>query len=559
MHLPGERGTSERNASYEMTDKGVLPGELALNDALSEHPGELVRTDSPNLLCSILPSHWRSNKTLPEAFKVVTLADVSDGTIVTVRAGNDENFCAELRNATAVMKNQIAKFNDLRFVGRSGRGKSFTLTITVSSHPPEVATYNKAIKVTVDGPREPRRQQQQQQLRTFASTFGQRPNFLHPLHEWENLRRKRTDQWAFEIPRLLPAPSAPPPPDASISLHLQPPVSQLSHYTSPYHTYLSSTSTLPTSGLGTAGFSWPGGTLGNSFSSIHGDTVTAWNESACEMSSSSNVPGSSQTVVRTPAFRSYNMKNTEVSTPGNHFSLLSERDSNTNLTLSFRLSTSPGRKDPSSFVVSEPDIHTQSFCVQNTRFHSEQESVTKYTGANISMTEFPLPSSNNTMTQFCVNSNSPYSLVNHNWGSSFPPNYYSDNGAPVGGRYTNTPVVSSSLICSPLHSSVSQPQTSTPPYQLLGNDLRSVIDPLTVSQQHQERLNIFPSNFENPVSLQAPQNIVPRLVQSFDITNFQFSGPSFSPPSYYVRQIATSAPSQCSQLGTADSQVWRPY
>ncbi|XP_013792837.2 runt-related transcription factor 3-like, partial [Limulus polyphemus] len=155
MHLPGERGTSAGNASAKMTNV-ALPGELALNDALSEHPGELVRTGSPNVLCSILPSHWRSNKTLPEAFKVITLADVSDGTVVTVRAGNDENFCAELRNATAVMKNQIAKFNDLRFVGRSGRGKSFTLTITVSSDPPEVATYNKAIKVTVDGPREPR-------------------------------------------------------------------------------------------------------------------------------------------------------------------------------------------------------------------------------------------------------------------------------------------------------------------------------------------------------------------------------------------------------------------
>ncbi|KAG8234279.1 hypothetical protein J437_LFUL006524 [Ladona fulva] len=36
------------------------------------------------------------------------------------------------------------------------RGKSFTLTITVSTVPPQVATYNKAIKVTVDGPREPR-------------------------------------------------------------------------------------------------------------------------------------------------------------------------------------------------------------------------------------------------------------------------------------------------------------------------------------------------------------------------------------------------------------------
>jgi len=35
-------------------------------------------------------------------------------------------------------------------------GKSFALTITVASNPPQIATYNKAIKVTVDGPREPR-------------------------------------------------------------------------------------------------------------------------------------------------------------------------------------------------------------------------------------------------------------------------------------------------------------------------------------------------------------------------------------------------------------------
>ncbi|GLG94566.1 Protein lozenge, partial [Gryllus bimaculatus] len=36
------------------------------------------------------------------------------------------------------------------------QGKSFTLTITVNTSPPQVATYSKAIKVTVDGPREPR-------------------------------------------------------------------------------------------------------------------------------------------------------------------------------------------------------------------------------------------------------------------------------------------------------------------------------------------------------------------------------------------------------------------
>ncbi|XP_023618062.1 runt-related transcription factor 2 isoform X3 [Myotis lucifugus] len=75
-------------------------------------------------------------------------------------AGNDENYSAELRNASAVMKNQVARFNDLRFVGRSGRGKSFTLTITVFTNPPQVATYHRAIKVTVDGPREPRRHRQ---------------------------------------------------------------------------------------------------------------------------------------------------------------------------------------------------------------------------------------------------------------------------------------------------------------------------------------------------------------------------------------------------------------
>ncbi|XP_078503753.1 runt-related transcription factor 2 isoform X5 [Lissotriton helveticus] len=131
-------------------------------EIIADHPAELVRTDSPNFLCSVLPSHWRCNKTLPVAFKVVGLGEVPDGTVVTVMAGNDENYSAELRNASAVMKNQVARFNDLRFVGRSGRGKSFTLTITVFTNPPQVATYHRAIKVTVDGPREPRNPRQAQ-------------------------------------------------------------------------------------------------------------------------------------------------------------------------------------------------------------------------------------------------------------------------------------------------------------------------------------------------------------------------------------------------------------
>ena len=55
---------------------------------------------------------------------MVALGEVPDGTVVTVMAGNDENYSAELRNASAVMKNQVARFNDLRFVGRSGSGRS---------------------------------------------------------------------------------------------------------------------------------------------------------------------------------------------------------------------------------------------------------------------------------------------------------------------------------------------------------------------------------------------------------------------------------------------------
>uniref|UniRef100_A0A3P8XHK2 Runt-related transcription factor n=1 Tax=Esox lucius TaxID=8010 RepID=A0A3P8XHK2_ESOLU len=113
----GAQESSSANlvGKLRMADRGMV-------EVLSDHPGELVRTDSPNFLCSVLPTHWRCNKTLPIAFKVVALGDIPDGTLVTVMAGNDENYSAELRNATAALKNQVARFNDLRFVGRSGRG-----------------------------------------------------------------------------------------------------------------------------------------------------------------------------------------------------------------------------------------------------------------------------------------------------------------------------------------------------------------------------------------------------------------------------------------------------
>lgn len=169
MHLPNNNNNANTN-NNNSSNQGNIMNEMYPNllEMLQEYHGELVQTGSPVIFCSSLPTHWRSNKGLPVPFKVVALDDIQDGTEVVVKAGNDENPSAELRNGIALMKNGVAKFNDLRFVGRSGRGKTLTITITIrasltsspiSYTPDQVATYNKAIKVTVDGPREPRSKQ----------------------------------------------------------------------------------------------------------------------------------------------------------------------------------------------------------------------------------------------------------------------------------------------------------------------------------------------------------------------------------------------------------------
>ncbi len=46
----------------------VVPDHL-LQEFLGDQ-GELVQTGSPCILCSPLPNHWRSNKSLPVAFRV---------------------------------------------------------------------------------------------------------------------------------------------------------------------------------------------------------------------------------------------------------------------------------------------------------------------------------------------------------------------------------------------------------------------------------------------------------------------------------------------------------
>jgi len=101
------------------------PSSASAGDRPAATADRLIGTDSPNFACTALPTHWRANKTLPSVFRVVALGrDVRDGTKVIVAAGNDETYCGELRNGVAFMLSGVATFTDMRFIGRSGRGKS---------------------------------------------------------------------------------------------------------------------------------------------------------------------------------------------------------------------------------------------------------------------------------------------------------------------------------------------------------------------------------------------------------------------------------------------------
>ncbi|XP_064405445.1 runt-related transcription factor 3-like isoform X2 [Halichondria panicea] len=178
-HIPGLPTPDKAYNNGISSPEKTFRGERTFSEVLAEYPGELVRTNSPNFVCTILPSHWRCNKTLPVPFKVLSLSDVMDGTKVILSAGNDENCSAELRNHTANFKNQVARFNDLRFVGRSGRGKMLTVHITVLTEPAQYATYSHAIKVTVDGPREPRRMCNRSRVHDMEHPYMRSGQFMH--------------------------------------------------------------------------------------------------------------------------------------------------------------------------------------------------------------------------------------------------------------------------------------------------------------------------------------------------------------------------------------------
>uniref|UniRef100_A0A0M3I4G9 Runt domain-containing protein n=2 Tax=Ascaris TaxID=6251 RepID=A0A0M3I4G9_ASCLU len=188
-------------ADYDKTLNGL---EEALSTITAST--KLLPTGCPNVICTALPTHWRSNKSLPSPFTVFALGPVPDGTPVTIAAGNEENSCADLRNNKAHMNGQIARFSDLRFVGKSGRGKNFHLTITIETKPAQIAIVGKAIKVTVDGPRDSRNSKR--------TAFDRRASSSHPEESGmtQKMRRRMSGELiARPVPTLIPTLSVLPP------------------------------------------------------------------------------------------------------------------------------------------------------------------------------------------------------------------------------------------------------------------------------------------------------------------------------------------------------------
>ncbi|XP_022247305.1 uncharacterized protein LOC106463575 [Limulus polyphemus] len=542
MHLPaGLPGLS----ANKMTDFRLL-GEQALHDALNEHPGELVHTGSPNLLCSVLPSHWRSNKTLPAAFKVVALADVTDGTVVTLRAGNDENFCAELRNCSAVMKNRVAKFNDLRFVGRSGRGKSLTLTITLSTSPPQVATYSKAIKVTVDGPREPRsKTREQRHLRAFATALCQRPPFLDHLREWDHLRMK-TGQLTLELPRGFAAPVPPSGQDINATFHMPPQEPSWGSYHNPY---LSSTCafqppTFPSS-MNTCTHSQEAQPDNQRNTDV--DTPCTFS-SALQLDSVAGAPSGQTLQNLTEAPSGSNLRVFKQSERIDYGQSIRDAGSSNGYSLN-NSPTGDGTTRGTSFVMG---IGIPDFRIPSDHISSH----------NRSSMDLSVPQPVSTVALLSCPSNSSFSLSSNYSGSGIIPSrgFYGANAincASAGGMYLSSPVVPPTLLYPHPYSGISQSQIH-PSLHLLGNEFRvTTTDTNVISLQHHQTNQPHTSQGTFVVP---SQYINSRLFQQeADSGGNSHVRLPVTPSTIIMENVRTDLTEASSQGSSRDLSVWRPY
>lgn len=83
-------------------------------------------TENKNIDVDQLPEFSRANKYIGEYNVFIRNNEVPDGTQCVIFAHSVKTGPGELKNNVSIVKNGVAKFDDLRFVGKSGRG-SFTV------------------------------------------------------------------------------------------------------------------------------------------------------------------------------------------------------------------------------------------------------------------------------------------------------------------------------------------------------------------------------------------------------------------------------------------------
>ena len=122
-------GMDESNSPRSTNEEQTINPRIVSLDVAPAHvrpivseAGGLIPTDHPNVYCTPLPHHCRVNSPIHVPFLVVSTKAIPDGTLLRLSAGNKFNPVAEMKNCEALMAEQVAKFPDLRFVGRSGRG-----------------------------------------------------------------------------------------------------------------------------------------------------------------------------------------------------------------------------------------------------------------------------------------------------------------------------------------------------------------------------------------------------------------------------------------------------
>ena len=81
-------------------------------------------TENKNIFVDALPEFARANKYIGNYNVYVQNNEVPDGTLIEIKAYSTKTGWGELKNNISRVVNDKACFEDLRFIGKSGRGIS---------------------------------------------------------------------------------------------------------------------------------------------------------------------------------------------------------------------------------------------------------------------------------------------------------------------------------------------------------------------------------------------------------------------------------------------------